>query len=152
MEAVSYSITKATPKAAKPAAKAADKTAAASPSRGSLLAGLAESFGGITAAPYAPTSLVSATATDKCKAVTVRKGETVELPFGAPYTPTVTAAYQVADGKEAEPKTYLQMTLIGVGGEACTNMTVNGGRPGKPEFTITDPEGKVVQKGSFEYG
>jgi len=44
------------------------------------------------------------------------------------------------------------MTLIGVGGEAVTNMTVKGSRPGKPEFRITDPEGKVVQQGSFEYG
>ena len=29
---------------------------------------------------------------------------------------------------------------------------VDGGRPAKPEFTITDPKGKVVQEGNFEYG
>jgi hypothetical protein len=27
-----------------------------------------------------------------------------------------------------------------------------GGRPAKPEFTITDPKGEVVQQGNFEYG
>ncbi len=29
---------------------------------------------------------------------------------------------------------------------------VNGAQPEKPAFTITDPEGKVVQSGNFEYG
>ena len=52
---------------------------------------------------------------------------------------------------QAEP-TYLEMSLVGVSGEVCTNMMVKGGRPGKPEFTITDPKGKVVQEGNFEYG
>ena len=46
----------------------------------------------------------------------------------------------------------LDMSLVGSTGEICTNMMVNGGRPSKPEFTITDPKGKVVQQGSFEYG
>jgi hypothetical protein len=31
-------------------------------------------------------------------------------------------------------------------------MIVKGGRPSKPEFSITDPDGKVVQTGNFEYG
>ena len=44
------------------------------------------------------------------------------------------------------------MSLVGSAGEVCTNMMVDGGRPAKPEFTITDPKGKVVQQGSFEYG
>ena len=80
------------------------------------------------------------------------KGETVELPFGPPYTPAVTAAtsYQPPNVKVEEA--YLAMELVGIGGEACTNMMVKGRRPGKPDFTITDPKGKVVQQGSFEYG
>jgi hypothetical protein len=141
----SYSLTKETP-------KTADKKAEASPSTDSLLEGLAESFGVSPGPPVArPPSLASATATDKYSPVTVRKGETVEMPFGPPYKPTVTtASYGVPNGQAAQ--TYLEMTLIGVGGEAVTNMTVKGNRPGKPEFTITDPEGKVVQRGSFEYG
>ena len=41
------------------------------------------------------------------------------------------------------------MSLIGSAGEICTNMMVDGGRPSKPEFTITDPKGKVVQAGQL---
>jgi hypothetical protein len=44
------------------------------------------------------------------------------------------------------------MKLIGSTGEECTSMTVEGSQPPKPEFTITDSEGKVVESGSFEYG
>jgi hypothetical protein len=29
---------------------------------------------------------------------------------------------------------------------------VDAGRPAKPAFTITDPKGRVVQEGNFEYG
>ena len=43
----------------------------------------------------------------------------------------------------------LGMSLVGSAGEVCSDMTVNGGRPSKPEFTITDPKGKVVQAGQF---
>ena len=96
-------------------------------------------------------SFASATATEKYKAVTVRKGETVELPFGPPYTPTVTAMSYGNPDEKAE-QLSLQMGLVGGGGEECTNMMVKGSRPGKPDFTITDPAGKVVQQGSFEYG
>jgi hypothetical protein len=147
----SYSITKKTPKATDKPKAADNKTAEANPNTESLLAGLAGSLGVSTGTPFPRPSLVSATATEKYNPVTVRKGETVEMPFGPPYTPTVTVAPYGAPNEQAA-QTYLEMTLIGVGGEAVTNMTVKGSRPGKPEFRITDPEGKVVQQGSFEYG
>jgi hypothetical protein len=142
----SYTITKEPP-------KLADRKPDAKPAQVTLLEGLAELLGAGGAAGLSPTgpSVVSATATEKYKPVTVRKGETVEMPFGPPYTPTVTAAfYGTPDGRSQQ--TFLEMTLIGVAGEACSNMTVKGNRPGKPAFTITDPEGKVVEQGSFEYG
>jgi hypothetical protein len=171
---LSYTITRANPGPAKPAAKAeAEKTAAKKPAqkaasakKSSVLGVLAEQFaetilgGGSEASPYPASlepsfvsgpSLVSATATEKYKAVTVRKGETVELPFGAPYTPTVTAMPYGLPNVQAK-ELYLAMELVGAGGEKCTNMLVKGGRPGQPDFTITDPKGKVVQQGSFEYG
>ena len=148
---LSYTITepaKAVKRAAsaEQKAKAADKTARPA-SNGSLLASLDQILGGrITTGP----SYVAATATDKYQPVTVRKGETVELPFGPPYTPNVTAmSYGVPNGQQ---QTFLEMSLVGVAGEQCTNMLVNGGRPDKPRFTITDPDGKVIQQGDFEYG
>jgi hypothetical protein len=92
-------------------------------------------------------STVAANATADYKAVKVIKDQTVEMPFGPPYKPKVTSQ-NYGDKKQL----HLQMALIGSAGEICTNMMVNNGRPGKPEFTITDPGGKVVEQGSFEYG
>jgi hypothetical protein len=164
---LSYTITRANCEPARPAAKAVEKKAekkptekAASAKKGTLLGVLAkqlvEAFaGGVseTCAPEAVSgpTLVSATATEKYKAVTVRKGQTVELPFGPPYTPTVTAMSYGSPNSQAE-QLFLEMGLVGTGGEGCTNMLVKGGRPGKPGFTITDPKGKIVQEGNFEYG
>ncbi len=154
---LSYTITCAEPAkpAAKPAAEAgAGKTAETKPAEkhGSLLAGLSQLFGGgASELARGGPSVVSATATEKYQAVTVRHGETVELPFGPPYTPTVTAMSYGPPNVQAQ-QLSLEMSLVGVAGEACTNMVVKGARPGKPEFTITDPKGKVVQQGSFEYG
>jgi hypothetical protein len=145
----SYSVTKD--------AKAADAKAEANPSADSLLANLAASLGGSKAPSVALPSRVVATATEKYNPVTVRNGETVEMPFGPPYTPTVTSTTIVAalpNGGSKEPveQAYLSMTLIGVGGEAVTSLTVSGRQPPKPAFTIKDPDGKVVQQGDFEYG
>lgn len=100
-------------------------------------------------------STVSAQATDSYKPVTVVKGETVELPFGPPYTPVVTADFFEDDEKNAGKKSEmlsLGLTLIGSAGEICDDMTVKDGHPSKPRFTITDAKGTVVERGSFEYG
>ena len=45
-----------------------------------------------------------------------------------------------------------ERVVVGSGGESVSNLVVDGYRPTKPEFTITDPKGEVVEKGSFEYG
>ena len=69
----------------------------------------------------------------------------------APRTnPTVTAQYYM-DGDKHQLLS-LGMSLVGSAGEVCSDMMVNGGRPTKPKFTITDAKKKVVQEGSFEYG
>ena len=163
---LSYTITHAArPQPAKAAekkaeTKPADKAAQAKKSTlfGVLAKQLVETFAGgesetpaATPSPAAGATLVSATATEKYEAVTVRKGKTVELPFGPPYTPTVTAM-SYGNPKGEPQQLFLEMSLVGVGGEGCTNMMVKGTRPGKPGFTITDPKGKVVQQGDFEYG
>jgi len=90
---------------------------------------------------------ISAHGTDKYTAVKVRGGETVEFPFGQPYTPTVTASHGSGSSTAS-----LAMALVGVGGEQVSGIYVNGSRPPSPEFTITDPDGKKVQTGKFEYG
>jgi hypothetical protein len=95
-------------------------------------------------------TLVAGQATASYKAVKVVAGETVEMPFGPPFKPVV-QAYPGQDEKQKKI-TQLAMSLVGSGGESCTNMIVKGVRPPKPEFTITDSEGKEVQTGSFEYG
>jgi hypothetical protein len=123
--------------------------------KGSMLKSLAEGLnallGGSAEGDSAPPqSSVSAQATDSYKAVNVVKGETVLLPFGPPYKPVVTAdAFE--DGEKHEVLS-LRLTLIGSTGEICDDMTVKGGRPSKPKFTITDAKGKVVEEGRFEYG
>jgi hypothetical protein len=94
-------------------------------------------------------SHVTAEGTAKYKPVTVSEDETVEFPFGPPYKPVVGVDY-VQGGVEKQAS--LGMTLIGSVGEVVSDMMVNGARPGKPEFTIKDPKGDVVQSGSFEYG
>jgi hypothetical protein len=89
---------------------------------------------------------VSARMTGDQAAFEVRSGETTELRFGPPYTPKVTASYLQGD------RLSLGLSLVGVGGEVCSDLIVNGARPPKPKFTITDPEGKVGDSGTFEYG
>lgn len=92
-------------------------------------------------------TMVSARASRDYPAVEVRAGETAELRFGPPYMPKVTGSIPQHGGQAS-----LGLSLVGVGGEICSNLMVNGGRPAKPEFAITDPDGKTVQSGNFEYG
>jgi hypothetical protein len=95
-------------------------------------------------------SYVSAGATAKYKPVKVKEGETVEFPFGPPYKPQVTIGYLQGSGENKQAA--LAMTLFGSVGEVVSDMMVGGARPSKPEFTIKDPKGEVVQSGNFEYG
>ena len=116
----------------------------------SLLKAFGSLLGGGDSAPVrrAPKyTLVSARATTEYQPVEVAKGATSMLPFGPPYKPVVDIGY-VKNKNEL----YLTMRLVGSAGEICDNMMVDGARPSKPEFTITDSKGEVVQQGSFEYG
>jgi hypothetical protein len=80
------------------------------------------------------------------KATNVAKGETAQLPFGPPLHAAVTAIRAGGD------KIYLSLSIVGQGGERCTSLTVNGNRPPKPLFKITDKDGKLVHQGCFEWG
>jgi hypothetical protein len=84
------------------------------------------------------------------KPVTVRRGETTVMPFGPPYTPTVSAS-NLEDTKDGK-RMSLGVRLVGAVGEICTSTTVDGRRAPRPRFTIADPKGKVIEEGRFEYG
>jgi len=120
-----------------------DKPAAAEPSLLQVLAGALLRRDEPARPKY---TMVSARAKRDGPAVEVRAGETAELRFGPSYSPQVSGSFQSGD------KISLGMSLVGIGGEVCSNLMVNGGRPEKPAFTITDPDGKVVERGTFEYG
>ncbi len=112
----------------------------------SLLQSLANAL--LQREPASGPTIVSARAKRDCPAIEVKPGETAELRFGAPYRAEVTASGPIPPGGTVS----LGLALVGVGGEVCSNLMVAGQRPDKPQFTITDPDGKVIQQGSFEYG
>jgi len=93
----------------------------------------------------ARTSMTAAFGADS-PPITVSKGGTTKLPFGTPLRAVVTAAR--GEGNNVS----LSLTIVGVGGERCTNLTINGSRPPKPKFVIMDKDGKTVHQGSFEWG
>ena len=100
--------------------------------------------------PTGPIWTLTAQAMIDYKPVAVRKGETAVMPFGPPYTPTVSGSNleNTKDGK----RLALGMCLVGSAGEVCTSTKVNGGRPANPAFTITNDKDNVVKSGNFEYG
>ena len=78
--------------------------------------------------------------------VTVTKGETAKLPFGAPFHAVV------AGRRTSDSKVSLSLMIVGAAGEQCTSFYINGSRPPRPRFMIKDKDGKSVHQGSFEYG
>lgn len=108
-------------------------------------------FGGLAGGAISRPSytMVSAQATADGPAVEVREGKTVKLPFGPPYKPVVKSNRIVTGDVD---QVSLSMSLVGSAGEICSSLMVDGGRPGKPEFTITTADGKEVDTGNFEYG
>ncbi|MGA2258624.1 MAG: hypothetical protein ABSG53_28495 [Thermoguttaceae bacterium] len=90
-------------------------------------------------------SKISADGAINSTPVTVEAGRTTILKFGPPYKPVVTI-------ERWQDTTYLVLRLQGSNREIVDGLTVNGREPDKPRFTITDPKGKVVAQGDFEYG
>ena len=93
-------------------------------------------------------TVVSARAKRDYEAVQVVEGETAEMRFGPPCLPTV-AAQNLQPGMRT---LSLGMSLVGTGGEVCSNLLVKGNRPGAPEFTISTKDGEEVAAGKFKYG
>ncbi len=93
-------------------------------------------------------TVVSANGTRDCKPVTVKKGETVEMPFGPPYKPSV----RVEEWVRSKDRRELSMMLVGSAGEVCSNLSIKGERPEAPTFAVVAPDGEIVERGKFEYG
>ena len=94
-----------------------------------------------------PYCMVSAQGTKGGDPIVVTAGETTTLKFGPPYKTRVKAAAAPGSGIA-----QLSLSLIGSDNEVVSGLIVNGAGPEKPKLTITDPKGKVVAKGDFEYG
>lgn len=114
---------------------------------GSLLNTLSEALVQSSNSARPRWSFISARATNNATAVSIREGETVDLPVGPPYKPIVS----VSRRSGSTPTAYLRLSLVGAGGETVSNIMVDGSRPKEPEFTITSGEEKVAQ-GKFRYG
>jgi hypothetical protein len=93
-------------------------------------------------------TVVSARAKRDFEAVKVVEGETAEMRFGPPYIPKV----ETRNLRKGMSKASLSMSLVGTGGEVCSNLLVKGNRPGAPEFTISTKDGEEVAAGKFKYG
>ncbi|MBN2578786.1 MAG: hypothetical protein JXB10_07325 [Pirellulales bacterium] len=90
-------------------------------------------------------STLQARGSGKNAIIHIEAGQTATLKYGPPYRLSVTPSYQPGTVR-------FSLVMQGAQGEQVTSLTVDGKRPPKPELTITDPKGEVVQKGNFEYG
>ncbi len=91
-------------------------------------------------------TLLTASFAGKSPETAVKKGETAKLPFGPPWRASVSLAR--GQGNNVS----LWLTILGTGGERCTDLWVKGARPPKPQFVVKDKDDKIVYKGNFEYG
>ncbi len=102
----------------------------------------------LRATPVPRPSYVSARAKADFTAVKIVAGETAQMPFGPPYRPQV----ELARFRKGQPEAYLSMSLIGIGGDVCDGLIVNGSQPSAPAFTISTKDGETVAVGKFQYG
>jgi hypothetical protein len=93
-------------------------------------------------------TLVRANGKQDAHATEVKEGKTAVIPFGPPFKPVVRAVPPRRGGGEVQ----LELSLVGAGGESCSDMRVNGDRPEPPTFTISTPRGREVDSGKFKFG
>jgi hypothetical protein len=86
-----------------------------------------------------------AAGTWKNQPVIVRADRTAILKLGPPYRATV----KVDRKREIANFTFV---IRGADGEVVTGLRASGKSPERPKITISDPQGKVVAEGAFEYG
>lgn len=98
------------------------------------------------------TTQVAASGTKQSPVFTVKKGETVELPFGPPFKPLVEVMPQGGRNQDGKKFVSLNLLLQGKGNEICRALSVNGQNPESPSFVIATKSNEIVERGSFEYG
>lgn len=98
------------------------------------------------------TTLISARATRDIPITKVREGQNSLLAFGAPFRPVVEVASSISRLSFGRSEVRLAMKLVGSVGEICSNLTVNDRTPKEPIFVITTRQGKIIERGNFEYG
>jgi hypothetical protein len=80
--------------------------------------------------------------------VKVEKGKTVDLAFGPPYRGIV----KVSGYSPSQSSASLSMSIVGSASETCSGILVKGKQPEKPKLVIATADGKIVDRGAFEYG
>lgn len=96
---------------------------------------------------------LSAAGTKQSPVFQVKKGTTVDLPFGPPYKPLVEVQPMGLRNLSDSNKTVsLNLLLQGKGNEICRALSVNGQNPENPSFVIATKTNEIVERGSFEYG
>lgn len=95
---------------------------------------------------------VSASGTKQSPVFAVKKGETVELPFGPPFKPLVEIQPLGGRNQDAKKVVSLNLLLQGKGNEICRSLNVNGQNPDSPSFVIATKTNEIVERGTFEYG
>jgi len=84
----------------------------------------------------------------------VAEDTVLPLRFGPPLL--LNLSYSTRGPGGTQPKAgdtiQLSLTFSGQGGEQYTNIMKNGTRPPAPTYKIVDEAGKIVDKGTFEYG
>lgn len=84
--------------------------------------------------------------------ITVNKDETQEIDVGAPFT-LEPMRYRAEKDKAGNRMIPIGYTLTGKNGESYALEIKMGAQNAKlPYFQITDPNGKVLKEGQFEYG
>lgn len=106
----------------------------------------AQSKAGLAALASGRGSMVAAIAPPDYPAVSVRSGETAELPFGPAFKAKTVATASGAGRYKLNP------VVVGSMNERFVNIMVNGARPAPPEFLIIDSKGKTIDRAGVEYG
>lgn len=120
----------------------------AEPEQRSLLEAISSALLGSASSSATAITQLQATAGGESQVIEIVAGQTIDFPFTGVFKPVVTVTGRERDGQTVQ----LNLSLVGAGGERCTSLLVEGGRPEEPSFTISTLDGEEVASGVFEWG